>query len=93
MVNIVDIPSSYMHKKFSWIFVKYLPTEFGKVELIADSYAKFSLKCEEQEGQRASAKIQIASLKSKVINNFHVRILQKSENKECSLDLILLFFK
>ena len=52
-------------------FVEYLPKEFGRVELIADSYRNVSLKREKQEGRGASAKIQIARLKSKDVNNVH----------------------
>ena len=62
--------------------------EFGGIEPTADSYRNFSLKCEEQEGRGASANIQILSLKSKVVNNFHVRIVPNNENKERLLELI-----
>ena len=37
-------------------FVEYLPKDFGRVELIADSSRNFSLKREEQEDWGASAK-------------------------------------
>ena len=80
-------------KNLSEVFVEHIPKEFGRVELIKDSYRKLSLKHKEQEGWGASAKIQRASLKSKVVNNFHVRILLNNENKECLLELILPFFK
>ena len=81
--SLVSIPSSYTYEELIIIFVDCLPKELGRVELISDSYSNFSLKREEQEGRGASAKIQIASLKSKVVNNF-----QKS-----LLELTLLFFK
>ena len=45
----------------------------------------------EQEGQGASEKI--ANPKSKVADNSHVRLIQKSENKKHLLELILIFFK
>ena len=81
-----------MTKLFEF-FVEYLPEESGGVELLADFYRNFSLKREEQESRGAPAKIQKASLKSKVVNNCHVRILRNSENKQHVLELILLFFK
>ena len=71
-------------------FVEYYPKEFGRVELLADFYRNFSLKGKEQEDRAASANIQIASLKSKLVNNFHVRILRNCENKKLLLEFMWL---
>lgn len=47
--SLVGIPSSCTNLlEFIRIFVEHLSKEFGRVELIADSYKKFSLKREEQ---------------------------------------------
>ena len=47
--SLVGIPSSFTNLlEFIRIFVEHLSKEFGRVELIADSYKKFSLKREEQ---------------------------------------------
>ena len=71
-------------------FVEYLPKEFRRVELIADSFRNFSLKCKEQEGWGASTRIQIASLKSITFMYIFYETVKK---KEHLLELILLFFK
>ena len=68
-------------KNLLQFFVLYLPREFGRVELIANSYRKCSLKRGEQEG-RGSLKIQIASLKPKVVDNFHLSIPRNTKNKK-----------
>ena len=86
--SFVGIPSSCTYEEFIRIFVEYLPKEFGKVKLIAGSYRIFFLKREEQEGREAC-------FKSKVVDNFHVRILRNSENTKTQkrlLELLLLLF-
>ena len=75
IANIIPVWFGWYHqavhmKNLSELFVEHIPKEFGRVELIKDSYRKLSLKHKEQEGWGASAKIQRASLKSKVVNNF-----------------------
>ena len=91
MNSLVVIPSSSTYEEPIRIFVEYLPKELGRKEVTADSYKDFSLKLEEHEGRGGSSKIQIARLKSKVVSNFHVGILQHSCNKKRLLKLIYYF--
>ena len=92
MLNtIVNVPKTY--NELALQFVKKLPKNYGRIDIVADSYKENSLKREEQEKRGQSEKVQISSLQSKIVSDFHYRILRNSDNKQRLIDLVFEYIK
>lgn len=69
-------------------FVRALPRNYFRVDIVADTYKSTSIKALERKLRGESEKIHIASLESKTPGDFS-RILKNGENKERLIELII----
>ena len=85
LINTI-LNNSSTYAEFAESFVKHIPKDYRRFDIIADCYKTKSITSSEQlsikRGQ--SEKIHIASLLSNVLSVFHNSILRNCDNKKTS---------
>ena len=84
--TITNIPGAY--EELTSQLIKLLPAGYKRVDIVADTYRKVSIKDPERGKRGCADKVLIRSAKSKVPRNFS-EFLQNGENKTRLIDLIL----
>ena len=80
-----DIPDTY--ENLTWNFVKMIPKGYARVDVVADSYFKISIKSNGRNKRARSEKVIIASNQSKIPRDFHTFLLN-GENKSRMIQLM-----
>ena len=73
-----SIPATY--EDFTWQFLKMIPKNFKRVDIVADTYRDNSIKSGERLKRGCSSKVIIGSCKSKIPREFS-KFMQNGENK------------
>ena len=80
------------YESFADIFVRSIPRNYNRIDLVADTYRDGSIKTLERKARGETEKILIRSLKSKMPADM-ARILGNGENKTRLLELILRYIE
>ena len=77
-------------EQLSWNFVKMVPHEYSRVDLVADTCMKNSIKSSERLKRGVSAKIIITSSKSKIPRDFQM-FMMNGENNSRLIQIVFEF--
>ena len=86
ILNLTEIPENY--EDLTWKFMKALPRNYCRVDIVADTYQEMSIKSAERNKRGCSEKIIIQSAKSKIPRNFN-EFLKNGENKRRMISLMV----
>ena len=86
ILNLTEIPENY--EDLTWKFMKALPRNYCRVDIVADTYQEISIKSAERNKRGYSEKIFIQSAKSKIPRNFN-EFLKNGENKRRMISLMV----
>ena len=84
--TLTEIPENY--EDLTWKFMKALPRNYCRVDIVADTYQEMSIKSAERNKRGCSEKIIIQSAKSKIPRNFN-EFLKNGENKRRMISLMV----
>ena len=84
--TLTEIPENY--EELTWKFMKTLPRNYYRVDIVADTYQETSIKTAERNKRGCSEKIIIQSAKSKIPRNFN-EFLKNGENKRRMISLMV----
>ena len=84
--TLTEIPENY--EDLTWKFMKVLPRNYCRVDIVADTYQEMSIKSAERNKRGCSEKISIQSAKSKIPRNFN-EFLKNGENKRRMISLMV----
>ena len=87
---LAEIPETY--DTLAWNFLKLLPKDYPRVDIVADSYFETSLKQNERNKRGVSEKVFIASNQSKIPRDFKDFLLN-GQNKLRMIELIIEIFQ
>ena len=84
--TLTEIPENY--EDLTWKFMKALPRNYCRVDIVADMYQEMSIKSAERKKRGCSEKIIIQSAKSKIPRSFN-EFLKNGENKRRMISLMV----
>ena len=76
--QLTEIPSTY--EELTWKILRSLPVGYSRVDIVADTYCKSSIKTVEREARGVSSEIHIKTPKSIIPKDFNV-VLNNGNNK------------
>ena len=85
--SIREVPDTY--EQLIWKLLKMIPTEYHRIDIVADSYLKNSIKSSERKNRGNSTKVMIKSKKSKVPREFQ-EFLRNGENKTTLIKMMFM---